>query len=968
MNHLQKSTRTFALVQLLLFLSSCRARLGGGASSEPAKNMHKSSVASHPTGNFGPLDCNAHLDQDPCTTTFSSLFRGSQWYETVVIPCGKCVMMDRPVEVLQFFAGLDIRGKLLIPDGTQINIRTTYILVLGELEMESSKPINGAPDILIQWIHTEDELPITWRPPNSQCGEPYDECDLGTRPFVVAGGKVTMRGLPSLDMPTFVPLLDLEASSSGWAVSADQYEKYQPPKEDCPEVLIDHDFTKPNGVFGATGGSKWEWTGHSLKVSTRRREDHGPTIDLGEVQHCLQEGHRYILTAQILLTGGPDKGKTQCAKSGHECMSLISKHRTVQIYGENHRTIRDYQIVLWSETQSHKTRFGQVLTIAFDFAFGEIPTNIVSHSLELSGPSSEIDMELLQFTMRLPPPEAFPDPQNVCGNLVPANGHAELLGLSPFPFQTNNPNTHIVVAEEDSNHYFSVTGREFALSGASLFEDDDWNDVGLSWELPWECLKPKTTFRVHVDVRVHSEKPVAMEWDIRSHAEKKNDRSEVYNKLVTCPPSQGDWVSCDGEYTVTEELVDGSSRFEILAETLGTFTVDYDVDNLSIELGEGPLDRLILPSTIRRQWVAGAEVLITSHTADWENHEVKEIARVEDHGEHVVVLLTSSIERPITQKENPQYATEIALLSRNIELQSGSHFSVWHTPGVTQIIQGIDLKYFGEEGIRDRYPIHFDYLQDASGSMISKNTIRHSSQRCVVLHATDNVVVEGNVAYDTAGHCYALESGMEVGNIFENNLGALTKKVNNIMPQMGVSGKETDKTPATFWITNPFNHWQGNVASGSEGYGFWMQLRPTPRGPHKERDDEDFAAPLHPNELSIGTFRDNAAHSINEQALRVTNYMPTSHNEIFDGFKSYLNPNGPLYISSSENLLIAHVILDRPLYESYLIEMEDVSVVEIRGCNNVTGIDQDAAVQNREEPTNGAPPSASSVFYLEESR
>ena len=177
--------------------------------------------------------------------------------------------MDRQERVLQFQGGLEIIGKLVVPDGTQLRMRTTYILVQGELQLESSKPINGVPDILIRWIDTNDGLPITWRPPNGQCGGLYDECDLGDRPFVVAGGKVTIRGLPSLDMPTFVPLLDLEASTSGvWKIPSSEYQTYQAPLENCPEVLIDHDFTKPkSNIFGATYGLHWEWTDHSLKVS-----------------------------------------------------------------------------------------------------------------------------------------------------------------------------------------------------------------------------------------------------------------------------------------------------------------------------------------------------------------------------------------------------------------------------------------------------------------------------------------------------------------------------------------------------------------------------------------------------------------------------------------------------------------------------------------------------------------------------
>lgn len=48
------------------------------------------------------------------------------------------------------------------------------------------------------------------------------------------------------------------------------------------------------------------------------------------------------------------------------------------------------------------------------------------------------------------------------------------------------------------------------------------------------------------------------------------------------------------------------------------------------------------------------------------------------------------------------------------------------------------------------------------------------------------------------GHCFTLEDGGEVDNVFRNNLGALSKKVSTL-----ISNDETDDEPSTYWITNP---------------------------------------------------------------------------------------------------------------------------------------------------------------------
>jgi len=53
-----------------------------------------------------------------------------------------------------------------------------------------------------------------------------------------------------------------------------------------------------------------------------------------------------------------------------------------------------------------------------------------------------------------------------------------------------------------------------------------------------------------------------------------------------------------------------------------------------------------------------------------------------------------------------------------------------------------------------RYNIHFHLCGDQSGrSVVRKNLILHSKQRCIVIHATFNATVDSNVAYNTSGQC-----------------------------------------------------------------------------------------------------------------------------------------------------------------------------------------------------------------------
>ena len=47
--------------------------------------------------------------------------------------------------------------------------------------------------------------------------------------------------------------------------------------------------------------------------------------------------------------------------------------------------------------------------------------------------------------------------------------------------------------------------------------------------------------------------------------------------------------------------------------------------------------------------------------------------------------------------------------------------------------------------------------ENVYGSVLSKNLVRESNQRCYVIHGTHNVTLSENVAFDTFGHCFMTE-------------------------------------------------------------------------------------------------------------------------------------------------------------------------------------------------------------------
>jgi len=102
--------------------------------------------------------------------------------------------------------------------------------------------------------------------------------------------------------------------------------------------------------------------------------------------------------------------------------------------------------------------------------------------------------------------------------------------------------------------------------------------------------------------------------------------------------------------------------------------------------------------------------------------------------------------------------------------------------------------------------------------------------------------------------CFMTEDGIETNNKFLRNLGAQTAVPGTILVNQGEN--ETDSEPATFWMANPTNILEGNVAAGSQSSGFWIE--PVLRG---DRADQFKKMGYDPRYEPLGVFDGNVAHS-----------------------------------------------------------------------------------------------------------
>jgi hypothetical protein len=175
---------------------------------------------------------------------------------------------------------------------------------------------------------------------------------------------------------------------------------------------------------------------------------------------------------------------------------------------------------------------------------------------------------------------------------------------------------------------------------------------------------------------------------------------------------------------------------------------------------------------------------------------------------------------------------EIGLLSRNITVRGNDecvtngycgHIIVYQ--GAVAHVESVELYQMGQKSRLARYPFHWHVAGDVTGQYIRNSSIWKTFNRCVTVHGTNQALVSGNICYNHLGHGYFLEDGIEHGNTIEGNLGILART-----PVSGEQVLASDMRPATFWITNPANTYNGNVAAGSMGVGFWIALPLHPTG------------------------------------------------------------------------------------------------------------------------------------------
>ncbi|HEY1303584.1 MAG TPA: G8 domain-containing protein [Vicinamibacterales bacterium] len=339
-------------------------------------------------------------------------------------------------------------------------------------------------------------------------------------------------------------------------------------------------------------------------------------------------------------------------------------------------------------------------------------------------------------------------------------------------------------------------------------------------------------------------------------------------------------------------------------------------------------------------WRAGDEIVLASTDFDPRQAERRTISAIKGN----VITLDKKLDfmhfGKITFDVDER--GEVGLLTRNILLQAsadaaeapfyGGHVMAMGTSKM--FVESVEFRRMGQNLTLARYPIHWHLVGDAKGQYIRNASIHDTYNRCVTVHGTNNLQVENNVTYNTVGHCFFLEDGIETGNQYIRNLAIQTKchtskpcDPTNLAPfgssSDGLNFKTTgqdskdvlipsDNTVSSFWITNPDNTYRDNVAAGSDATGFWFAF---PEHPTGKFEGTEISKVTWPRRTKFREFKGNVSHSnfdsfMGDRAPRadghfavggyVANVNPADANSalaesVVEDFTSYKNRNNGIW-------------------------------------------------------------------------
>jgi hypothetical protein len=253
----------------------------------------------------------------------------------------------------------------------------------------------------------------------------------------------------------------------------------------------------------------------------------------------------------------------------------------------------------------------------------------------------------------------------------------------------------------------------------------------------------------------------------------------------------------------------------------------------------------------------------------------------------------------------------VGLLSRNILIQGAADSDADAFGGHTMVmagsraqIEGVEFFKMGQRGRFGRYPMHWHLAADRAGDYLKNSAIHNSFHRAAVIHSTNNVLLEGNVAYNIPSHAFVwAEDGDERGNQLIRNLGILIRNpapehfafpINNALHG---NSSQSEQRVGVFWGRSYGGLvFRDNVSAGAlDGFGLFFDLfTPAPKALANEGSGLIFD-----NNIAYATYKTlstgnqiNYPEATTGHGLMVSTGTSGQITHVFNGYTGYHNVSG----------------------------------------------------------------------------
>ena len=240
---------------------------------------------------------------------------------------------------------------------------------------------------------------------------------------------------------------------------------------------------------------------------------------------------------------------------------------------------------------------------------------------------------------------------------------------------------------------------------------------------------------------------------------------------------------------------------------------------------------------------------------------------------------------------------EVGLLSRNIRIQGAEDSEFFRRNDETEFpagfgahsifrddsdirIDGVEFTRTGQSGKPGRYAAHWHLAGDQSGDYIRNTSTHHSFQRAIVMHQSDFITAEDNVAYFVGNHAFIPgEDGNEDGNVWRRNLSVLSyspleQHFAFLEADQPDNSSQGEFRSSGFWMRSTNHVFEDNVSAGAyEGQGFFF----------------DRVAAIRNTAQSPMVFSGNRAHSTHRLDTGYTNFL--TYKEITKGHALFVGEN-----------------------------------------------------------------------------